>query len=140
MCVLQKNAGLNPRAKRYPRCGQPSAAVSIHMCVPENKFKVAPKDQRLHGIGRPTAAVSIHMCVAEYINSGLHLSVKGYNGLAVQLLLREHTCDMCVAEKINSGLVWSTTAQGLGRPAAASIRTHVCCRATQFKAPPKDHG
>ena len=50
-----------------------------------------------------------HMCFAEYINSGLHLSVKGYNALADQLLLREHTCDMCVAEKVKSGLVWPTT-------------------------------
>ena len=95
--------------KGYQACGQPSATVSMHVCVSEKQIKVASKDQSLHGIGRPTAAVSIDMCVAEYINSGLHSSVKGYNGLADQLLLREHTCDMCVAEKINSGLIWPTT-------------------------------
>ena len=120
------NSRLAPRIKKVQEFGRPTAAASIHI-----QFQVAPKDHRLHGTGRPTAricqvkvalkgqgiqvfgrlcvAVSIHMCVAEYINSGLHLSVKGYNGLADQLLLREHTCDMCVAEKINSALVWPTT-------------------------------
>ena len=97
MCVrCRKHAGLIQGTKGYKGCGPPSAAVSIHMCVSQKQFKVAPKDQRLHGIGRPTAAVSIHMCVADYINSGFHLSVKGYN------VARTH---MCVAEKINSGLV-----------------------------------
>ena len=38
------------------------------------------------------------------------------------------------------GCTRGAMAQGLGRPAAVSIRTHVCCRATQSKAPPKDHG
>ena len=59
--------------KGYQACGQPSATVSMHVCVSEKQFKVAPKGQRLHGIGRPTAAASIHVCAAEYINSGLHL-------------------------------------------------------------------
>ena len=98
------------------------------MCF-RTQFKVAPRDQRLHGIGLPPAAVSIHMCVADFINSGLHLSVKGYNGLADQLLLREHTCDMCVAEKINSGLVWSTT--------SCRENTHVCCKISHLRVAPK---
>ena len=103
MCVAEKK-GVEPEDQGLPGVWQTKCC--IHMCVSEKQFKVAPKGQRLHGIGRPTAAVSIDMCVAEYINSGLHLSVKGYNGLADQLLLR---CDMCGAEEINSGLVWPTT-------------------------------
>ena len=100
-------------------------------------------------VGPPVAAASkhthtcmfgIHMCVAEYINSELHLSVKGYNALADQLLLREHTCDMCgpgaaasihmcVSEKnqIHSGLhprikgcIWPTN--------CGCEHTHVCGR------------
>ena len=130
MVCCRKNAGLNPRTKRYPRCGQPSAAVSIDMCVSQKQFKVAPKDQRLQRIGRPTAAVSIHMCVAEYINSGLHLSVKGYNGLADQLLLREHTS--CVLQQ-KSTQDWFGRARPVGR-------THVCCKISHLKVAPKDQG
>ena len=132
MCVWQNHMstqGLHQGSKRYKSLAdQLLLRAYTHVC--QKQFQVAPKDHRLHGTGRPTAricqvkvapkdqgiqvfgrlcvAVSIHMCVAEYINSGLHLSVKDYNGLADQLL-REHTCDMCVAEKINSGLVWPTT-------------------------------
>ena len=114
--MLQKTCRVEPEDPGLPGVWQTKCC--IHMCVSEKQFKVAPKGQRLHGIGRPTAAASIHVCAAEYINSGLHLSVKGYNSLADQLLLREHTCDMCVAEKINSGLVWPTTSW--------SENTHVC--------------
>ena len=60
--------------KGYQGCGQPCCCEHAHVCF-RKTIKAAPKDQSLHGIGRPTAAVSIDMCVAEYINSGLHLSV-----------------------------------------------------------------
>ena len=117
MCVWQNHMstqGLHQGSKLLLR-------AYTYVC--QKQLQVAPKDHRLHGTGRATAricqvkvglkgqgiqvfgrlcvAVSIHVCVAEYINSGLHVSVKGYNGLADQLLLREHTCDMCAAEKIN---------------------------------------
>ena len=40
-----------------------------------------------------------HVCCRVYQFRVAPISVKGYNSLADQLLLREHTCDMCVAEK-----------------------------------------
>ena len=120
VCVAEShvNSRLAPRIKKVQEFGRPTAAASIHICVSETvpgctrgsrdwptncdmSVKVAPKGQGLQVFGRLCVAVSIHVCVAEYINSGLHVSVKGYNGLADQLLLREHTCDMCAAEKIN---------------------------------------
>ena len=122
MCVWQNHTstqGLHQGSKRYESLAD---QLLTHMCVRNSQFQVAPKDHRLHGTGRPTArichvkvapkgqgiqvfgrpcvAVSIHVCVAEYINSGLHLSVKGYNGLADQLLLRERTCDMCAITRV----------------------------------------
>ena len=35
-------------------------------------FEVAPKDHKLQDFGQPSAAVSIGMCVAEQINAGMH--------------------------------------------------------------------
>ena len=57
------------------------------------------------------------MCCRVYQFRVAPISVKGYNSLADQLLLREHTCDMCVAEKTTQG--W------FGRPHPEE-REHTC--------------
>ena len=51
------------------------------MCCRIRKLGVAPKD------------ASLHMCVSEKPSrSRLHPRIKGYTGLADQLLLRAYTC------------------------------------------------
>ena len=110
-CVWQNHMstqGLHQGPKRYKSLAD-QLLLRAYTYVCQKQFQVAPKDHRLHGTGRPTAricqvmvapkgqgiqvfgrlcvAASIHVYVAEYTNSGLHLSVKGHNGLADQLLL-----------------------------------------------------
>ena len=59
-----------------------------------------------------------HVCCRIYQFRVAPISVKGYNSLADQLLLREHTCDMCVAEK-------KSTQGWFGRP-HPDRKTHMC--------------
>ena len=75
------------RGSRVTRFGRPRThIVRAHVPCRIDQTRAAPTDRELQRFGRATADVSIHMCVAECINSGLHPRVKGYNGVADQLL------------------------------------------------------
>ena len=161
MCVWQNHMstqGLHRGSKKYKSLAD-QLLLRAYTYVCQKQFQVAPKDHRLHGTGRPTAricqvkvapkdqgiqvygrpcvAVSIHMCLAECINSGLHLSVKGCNGLADQLL---HVC--CRKNQLRVGLAdhiliekhTCVQLQGFGRPR----NTHVCPRKNTLRVARKD--
>ena len=95
-CVLQ-NVSIQgcTQESRVTTEGRPVAAASIHMCVCCRIYqsRVAPEDQGLQGFDRPIAArAHTHTArVAEYANSGLHPRIKGYEGLADDVLLRAYT-------------------------------------------------
>ena len=140
MCVAECiNSGLHPRVKGYNGVAD-QLLLRAYTCVLHNrstKFNQAlhqPEDQGLQGFDRPTAAASAHTHththarvrarVAEYANSGLHPRIKGYEGLADDMLLRAYTRFCC---RINQFKV-ATGDQRLhrfGRPTAA-VSTHVC--------------
>ena len=100
----------------------------VCVCCRVYHFRGAPEDQGLQGFDRPNAALSAHththMRVAEYANSGLHPRIKGYEGLADDMLLRAYTRFCC---RINQFKV-ATGDQRLhrfGRPTAA-VSTQMC--------------
>ena len=87
-CVLQRKSiegctlGSTVTRVSRPR----TYIVRAHVPCRIDQTRAAPTGRELQRFGRATADVSIHMCVAECINSGLHPRVKGYNGVADQLL------------------------------------------------------
>ena len=95
------------------------------------------------------------MCVAEQTNSGLHPRIRGYKGLADQLLLRART-HMSVADSgvtrvrrpsvaasihicIEGCMQASKFYQGFADQLHCE-RTHVGCRMNHLRIAPKDQG
>ena len=93
--------------------------------------------QGLQRFGRPDAARGIHMCVSEQANLGLHPRVRGYKGLAEQLLpvvavsTHTHVC-VCANAQQKSRL------QGFGRPTSTgSTQTENSRRISQYRVASK---
>ena len=129
MCVAEYiNAELH-RGSRFTqvwptKCthGHTCCCEHTHVCVAEYQSRVAPEDQGLQGFDRPIAArAHTHTArVAEYANSGLHPRIKGYEGLADDVLLRAYTrlLQNKPIQGCNQGL------HGFGRP-TASVSTRM---------------
>ena len=60
-----------------------------HMCVAEKNAGLNPRTKGCQGCGKPRAA---YTSAFQKNSSRLHPRVKGYTGLADQLLLRAYTC------------------------------------------------
>ena len=91
VCMAEShvNSRLAPRIKKVQEFGRPTAAASIHICVLQKKKGLNPRTKACQGCGKPSAA---YTCVFQKNSSRLHPRVKGYTGLADQLLLRAYTC------------------------------------------------
>ena len=125
VCVAEShlNSRLAPRIKKVQEFGRPTAAASIHICVSETVPGCTQGSQVTRDWPTNCCCEHTRVCCRVYQFRVAPISVKGYNGLADQLLLREHACDMCVAEKTTQG--W------FGRPHPEE-RTHMC--AAKYKS------
>ena len=85
-CQLQ---GLHRGSNGLQEVGPPVAAASTHICVLQKKKGLNPRTKGCQECGKPSAA---HTCAFQKNSSRLHPRVKGYTGLADQLLLRAYTC------------------------------------------------